>query len=154
VAAARRLERSIDDICKAEIAKRSPAIHEWVTRLLRIPDVVGLGSDRPLTNLPTSARIRCFEQLSHKADDGGVVDADRAVPRRCRMAPAAGGRDGLIARFVDVVDERQGSPRFARALTQRADLAALLAAYARAVGRGSRSKRRGGDPCPRKSLAA
>ena len=38
-AAARRLERSIDDICKAEIAKGSPAIHEWVARLLRIPDV-------------------------------------------------------------------------------------------------------------------
>jgi len=153
-AAARRLERSIDDICKAEIAKRSPTIHEWVARLLRIPDVVGLGSDRPLANLPTSARIRCFEQLAHKADDGGVVDADRAVPRRCRMAPAAGGRDGLIARFVDVVDERQGSPRSARALSQRADLAALLAAYGRAVGDRSCSKRRGGDPDPRKSLAA
>jgi hypothetical protein len=121
---------------------------------LRIPDVVGLGSGRPLANLPASARIRCFEQLAHKADDGGVVAVDRAVPRRCRMAPAAGGRDGLIARFVDVVDERQGSPRFARALPQRADLAALLAAYARAVGDGSRSKRRGGDPGPRKSLAA
>lgn len=151
-AAARRLERSIDDICKAEIAKRSPTIHEWVARLLRIPVTVGVGTGRPLANLPTSARIRCFEQLSHKVDDGGVVNADRAVPRRCPMAPAAGGRDGLIARFVGIVDERQGSPQFTRALQRRADLAALLSAYARAIG--GRSKPRGGAPGRRKSLAA
>ena len=69
-AAARRLERSIDDICKAEIAKRSPTIHEWVARLLRVPDVVGLGSGRPLANLPASARIRCFERLAQRADEG------------------------------------------------------------------------------------
>ena len=73
---------------------------------------------------------------------------------RCRMAPAAGGRDGLIARFVDVVDGRQGSPRFARAQPQRVDLAALLAAYGGAVGRGSRSERRVGDVGAREGLAA
>jgi len=68
------------------------------------------------------------------------------------MAPAAGGRDGLIARFVNVVDERQGSPRFGWAVPQGADLAVLLSAYARAVG--ERSKCRGGNPGQRKSLAA
>ena len=47
---------------------------------------------------------------------------------------AAGGCDGLIARFVDVVDGRQGSPRFAQAQSAGLDLAALLGAYARAVG--------------------
>ena len=153
-AAARRLERSIDDICKAEIAKGSPAIHEWVARLLRIPDVVGLGSGRPLANLPASARIRCFEQLAHKADDGGVVAADRAVPRRCRMAPAAGGRDGLIARFgmssTSVRDRRGSRGRCRSVPTLRLCWRPMLAPLAD----GSRSKRRGGDPGPRKSLAA
>src|SRR5208283_2269369 len=109
---------------------------------------------RPLGNLPASARIRCFERLAQRADDGLIAAAGETVAWRRRMAPTERGRDGSIARFVDVVDERQGSPRFARALPQRADLAALLAAYARAVGDGSRSKRRGGDPGPRKSLAA
>ncbi len=70
------------------------------------------------------------------------------------MAPTAGGRDGMIARFVDVVDGRQGSPRFARAQPAGADFAALLAAYARAVGRGSRAKRLGADVGGRESLAA
>ena len=66
-------------------------------------------------------------------------------------ASVAVARDRLPELFVD---GRQGSPRFARAQPAGVDLAALLAAYARAVGGGSRSKRRGGDPGPRKSLAA
>ena len=121
-AAARRLERSIDDICKAEIAKGSPTIHEWVPRLLRVPVMVGVGSGRPLTNLPASARIRCFERLAQRADDGLIAGAGETVGGRRRMAPTAGGRDGLIARFVDVFDGRQGSPRFARAQPAGADV--------------------------------
>jgi len=142
LAAARRLERSIDDICKAEIAKSSSAIHEWVARLLRVP-VAGFG--RPLANLSASARIRCFERLAQRADDGPVGAEGAAVVRRHRPTLAAGGRDGLIGRFADFIDARQGSPRSARARPPGVDLAALLAAYARAVGRGSRSKRRGAD---------
>lgn len=57
-AAARRLERSIDDICKAELVKNSSAIHEWVARLRHVPVVAGLGAGRTLANLPTSSRIR------------------------------------------------------------------------------------------------
>lgn len=144
-AAARRLERSIDDICKAEIAKGSLGIREWVARLLRLSVVAGVDSSRPLTNLPTSARILCFEQLAQRADDRLIAAADDAVARRRRPTLAAGGRDGLIARFVDFIDERQGSPRSARAQPPGVDLAALLAAYTRAVGRGSHSKLRGGD---------
>lgn len=144
-ARARRLERSIDDICKAEIAKRSSAIHEWVARLLRVSVVAGVGSGRPLANLSTSVRIRCFERLAQRADDGLIAAADDAVARRRRPTLAAGGRDGLIARFVDFIDQHQRLPRSARAQPPGVDLAALLAAYARAVGRGSRSKLRGGD---------
>ncbi|UGX89677.1 TniQ family protein (plasmid) [Bradyrhizobium barranii subsp. barranii] len=141
-AAARRLERSIDDICKAEIAKSSSAIHEWVARLLRVPVVAGVGSGRPLANLSASTRIRCFELLAQRADDG-LIAAAFARPRQPTLA--AGGRDGLIARFVDFIDARQRAPRSARAQPPGVDLAALLAAYARAVGRRSRSKLRGGD---------
>jgi len=153
-ATARRLERSIDDICKAEIAKSSSAIHEWVARLLRMPVVAGVGSGRPLANLSASARIRCFERLAQGADDGLVAAGGAAVARRRRPTLAAGGRDGLIARFADFIDARQGSPRSARARPPGVDLAALLAAYARAVGRRSRSKRRGADVGGRESLAA
>nr|WP_244646382.1 TniQ family protein [Bradyrhizobium campsiandrae] len=144
-AAARRLERSIDDICKAEIAKSSSTIHEWVARLLRAPDVAGVGSGRPLANLPASMRIRCFELLAQRAENGLIAAGDAAVGRHRRVTLAAGGRDGLIARFVDFIDERKGARRFARARPPGLDLATLLAAYARAVGDGSRSKhRRGG----------
>lgn len=143
-AAARRLERSIDDICKAEIAKSSSTIHEWVARLLRAPDVAGVGSVRPLANLPVSSRIRCFELLAQRADNALIAAGDAAVGRRRRATLAAGGRDGLITRFADFIDERQRAPRFARAQPPGLDLAALLAAYARAVGDGARSKHRGG----------
>lgn len=140
-AAARRLERSIDEICKAEIAKSSPAIRGWVACLLRVPVVAGVGSGRPLTNLSASARIRCFERLARGAGDGPVT----AVARCRRPTLAAGGRDGLIGRFVEFVDQHQGSPRSARAQAPGVDLAALLAAYVRAVGDGARLKRRGAD---------
>ena len=148
-AAARRLERSIDDICKAEIAKRSPTIHEWVARLLRVPVVAGVGSGRPLANLSASARIRCFERLAQRADEVPVA----ASNRRHRPTLAAGGSDGLIRRFVDFVDQHQGWPQSARAQPPGVDLAALLKAYVRAVGDRSRSKRRGADASARDGLA-
>ena len=154
VAAARRLDRSIDDVCKAEIAKGSPTIHEWVARLLRVPVTVGLGSGRPLANLPASARIRCFERLAQRAENGLIAAARESFARRRQIAATPGGRDSLIARFVDVFDGRKESPRFARAQPADLDLAALLAAYARAVGDGSRSKRRIADAGQRNSLAA
>ncbi|MEY9643994.1 hypothetical protein ABIF07_000272 [Bradyrhizobium elkanii] len=59
----------------------------------------------------------------------------------------------MITRFADFLDVHQSSPRFARAPSPGADLAALLAAYARVVGDGSRSKRRGGGAGLHKSLA-
>jgi hypothetical protein len=80
--------------------------------------------------------------------------ADDAVARRRRLTLTAGGCDGLIARFVDFLDERQESPRFARALPHGADLATLLAAYARAAGDRFSSQLRGGVAGPRKSLAS
>jgi hypothetical protein len=60
-AAARRLERPIDDICRVEVAKGSPTIGGLVSRLLRAPVAADLTSEKTLTNLSTSARIRCFE---------------------------------------------------------------------------------------------
>jgi hypothetical protein len=65
----------------------------------------------------------------------------------------AGGRTGLIARFVDFIDARQGLLRPARPQSPGVDLAALLAAYYRAVGDGSRSKPRGADAGAREGRA-
>ncbi len=128
-AAARRLERSIDDFGKAQIAKKSAAIHAWVARLTRLPVLAGFESGRPLAELPTSARIRRFERLAQGADEG--VAAGRA--RRRRSARTAGGRDGLVGRFVEFVDARQQSQPAAPTLDL--DLAGLVTAYAHAAHR-------------------
>ena len=138
-AAARRLERSINDICKAQLAKSSSTIHEWVARLRRIPLVAGLGTGRTLAHLPTSSRIRCFQLLAQRANGRLIVAENAAVVWRRQIAPIAGDHDGLIARFVDFIDERQGSLRFARAQPPDVDLSALLAAYARTIDRRSRA---------------
>jgi hypothetical protein len=143
-ATAPRLEQSIDDICKAEIAdyRMGRALDAHCRRCRRrlrstARQPVGVGA-HPLLR---AARAR-----------GG-----RWACRRCRPTPstlAAGGRDGLIGRFVDFVDGRQGSPRSAEAQPPSVDLTTLLAAYGRGVGRGSGSKRRGAGVVPGKSLAA
>lgn len=135
-AGARRLERSVDDFCQAEIARRPLATSGWVARLTRIPHIVGIEPGRSLVNLSASARIRCFERLARMTDDGSVAARERPfLPTR-----TAGGRDGLIGCFVECVEARQGS---ARARAPDVDLAALLAAYGRVVSRGSRGKPRG-----------
>jgi hypothetical protein len=134
-AAARRLERSVDDFCQAEIARKPLAASGWVARLTRIPDIVGIESGRPLVNLSASARIRCFERLARMTDDGSIAARDQAF----RPTRTAGGRDGSIKRFLECVEARQGS---ARAHAPDIDLAALLAAYGRVVSRGSRGKPR------------
>ena len=137
--AARRLERSVDDLSKAEIAKGSPAIQLWVGRLTRIPELAGLEPGRPLAEVPASVRIRCFEQLAQSADEGAAA----ARGRRRGPTQTAGGRDGLMGRFVDFVDARQRLPRAAPALD--VDLTGLLAAYGHAARRASRAERYDGD---------
>jgi hypothetical protein len=133
-AAARRLERSVDDFSKAEIAKGPPAIHVWVGRLTRIPELAGLEPGRPLAELPASARIRCFERLAQSADEGAAA----ARARRRGPTRTAGGRDGLMGRFVDFVDARQRLQRAAPALD--VDLTGLLAAYGHAARRACPAK--------------
>ena len=87
-AAARRLDRSLDDLCKAEMARGSPTLHERVARVLRAPVVAGVSAGSCLTNLPASARIRCYEQLVQRADDGWAAadavahDVDLPRPRQ------------------------------------------------------------------------
>ena len=140
-APARRLERSIDDICKVEMAKGSTTIGDLTSRLLRAPIIAGVSSARTLTNLSTSSRIRCFEWLADKPTSWLTADEDDAAARRRRLILAAGGHDGLIARFVDFMDKHQGSPRSVRSPPPGADLTALLEAYSRATDGGIRSKR-------------
>jgi len=128
-AAARRLERSIDDFSKALIAKRSPAIHAWVEGLARLPELAGFESGRSLVELSAPARLRCFERLAQGADERVAV----ASARRRRVERTAGGRNGLVGRFVQFVDVRQ--PSRPTPLTLELDLAGLAAAYAHAARR-------------------
>lgn len=72
-AAARRLERSIDDFIQALIAKRSPAIPAWVERLARLPELAEFESGRSLVELSAAARLRCFERLAQGADEGAAA---------------------------------------------------------------------------------
>ncbi|WP_287331954.1 TniQ family protein [Mesorhizobium sp.] len=140
-APARRLERSIDDICKVEMAK-GLMIGDLTSRLLRTPVVAGVSLGKTLTILSTSSRIRCFEWLADKHVSWLTADEDDAVARRRRLLLAAGGHDRLIAHFADFMDKHQGSPRPMRSSSPSADLGALLEAYSRATdGRGIRTKR-------------
>jgi hypothetical protein len=138
-ATARRLERSIDDFSKALIAKRSPEIHAWVERLARLPELARFESGRSLVELSASARLRCFERLAQGADERVAV----ARARRRRTERTAGGRDGLVGRFVQFVDARQPSRPAAKTLDF--DLSGLVAAYAHAARRAFPVKPYGDD---------
>lgn len=119
--AARRLERSIDDVWKVKAPDASSWIEALVVRLLHLPVVAGGGSGRLLTNLSASARIRCFERLAQRAGEES------------------------IARFVDFRGEGWGPPSNVPAHPRGADLMDLVAAYVRVTAGGSRSKVRCGD---------
>lgn len=119
-AAARRLERSIDDTWKVETPEASSRIEALVACLLRAPVVAG-GSVRLLTNLSAAVRIRCFERLAQRAGDGP------------------------IARFVDFGGEGRRPSPSAQAHPRGADLMDLVAAYARVTAAGSHLKVRCGD---------
>ncbi|WP_287331914.1 TniQ family protein [Mesorhizobium sp.] len=140
-AAARRLERSIDDICKVEMAKGSMMIGDLTSRLLGAPVVAGVSLGKTLTNLSTSSRIRCFEWLADKPVSWLMTDEDDAVARRRRLVLAAGGHDRLIPHFSDFMDKHQGSPMSVRSPPTGADLAALLEAYSRATDDAIKTKR-------------
>lgn len=120
--AARRLERSIDDVWKMKASEASSRIEALVARLLYLPVAAGGGSGRLLTNLPATARIRCFERLARRAGEEPVV------------------------RIVDFSGGGQGSPSNAPAHPRGADLMDLVAAYARVAAGGSRPKEDQGDP--------
>lgn len=77
--AARRLERAIDDSCRVEAVKGSPATSDLVLRLLRAPKAIDAGSAKSLTSLSTPARIRCFELLASGPLDWLVAGKDAVV---------------------------------------------------------------------------
>ncbi|RWA98216.1 MAG: hypothetical protein EOQ33_28435 [Mesorhizobium sp.] len=133
-AAARLLERCIDDICKVEMAKGSTMIGSLVSRLLRAPVVAGVGSGKTLTNLSAAARIRCFEQLAAKPYDWLVAGNDTAAAHWRRLILDAGGHDGLVARLADFMEKDRTSATPERFRLPDADLPALLEAYLRVIG--------------------
>ena len=133
-AAARLLEKCVDDICTVEMAKGSIMMGGLVSRLLRAPVLAGVASGKTLTNLSASARILCFEHLAAKPNDWLVADEDSAATHWRRLVLDAGGHDGLIGRLADLMDKHQRSPRSVRLPRPGADLPALLSAYARVIG--------------------
>ncbi len=138
--AARRLERAIDDICRVEAVKGSPATSDLVPRLLRAPKAIDAGSAKSLTSLSTSARIRCFELLAAGPLDWLVAGKDAVVAHRRRSILAAGGHDGLIAGLADFLEKQQKRPRSDRPTQPSAGLADLLTAYLRVAGERTVSK--------------
>nr|WP_287140918.1 TniQ family protein [Mesorhizobium sp.] len=132
-AAARLLERCIDDICKVEMAKGSTMIGSLVSRLLRAPVVAGVGSGKTLTNLSAAARIRCFEQLAAKPYDWLVAGNDTAAAHWRHLILDAGGHDGLVARLADFMEKDRRSATPERFRLPDADLPALLEAYLRVM---------------------
>lgn len=131
-AAARRPECAITDICRLESAKGSAVVGDAISRVLRAPGAaVSIRSARTLTNLSTAARIRCFEALAAMPPEWLVEDMDGAGAYRRWMIVAAGGHQALIARFVDFLEEHQGSPRRKRLPPANASRSTLFDAYER-----------------------
>lgn len=127
-APARRLERSIQDIFRVELAIGSTSISDLISRLLRAPVAADLTKAKSLTSLPASIRIRCFEQLASGPRDWLITDRDVGAAYRRRMILKAGGHQELIARCADFL-ERDGSPQPKRSPPAGVDLSSLLEAY-------------------------
>ncbi|AOO85098.1 TniQ family protein [Bosea vaviloviae] len=142
-AAARRLERSIEDICRVELAKRPASVGDLISRLLGAPVAADLTSAKSLTNLSASMRIRCFERLASDPHDWLITDKDVGAAYWRRMILAAGGHQELIARFADALEKQQGSPRPKRSPPEGADLSSLLEAYWRMHAEGPRRGKNG-----------
>lgn len=129
-AAARRLDRCIDDICRLEAMTGSLSTSTLVRRLLSVPRISGNRPTASLTTLSTSARIRCFEQLAERPSDWLIADDDVVAVHWRRSILLAGGHGPLITLVAGALERR----RQRHATTSRppaAELSALLGAYAR-----------------------
>lgn len=127
-APARRLERSIQDIFRVELAIRSTAITDLISHLLRAPVAAGLAKAKSLTSLPASTRIRCFEHLASVPRDWLTSGKDVGAAYRRRMILNAGSHQALIARCADFL-ERDGAPQPKRSPPEGITLSSLLEAY-------------------------
>jgi len=132
------LERCVNDIYRLEATKGFPAKSSLIRRLLTLPPVVDRDSARTLTNLPSAARIRCFDRLAEGPDDWLAADdnAETALWRR-RILTAGGLHETLcparhwMARHVPVETEILPISVDVSGIT----LSALLHAYARVKAR-------------------
>jgi hypothetical protein len=105
-AAARRLDRCIDDICKLEAIAGSLINSNLIPHLLSVPTVAGTYSPTPLTGLSTSARVRCFERLVGRRLDWLVVDDNVMAAHWRRSILSVGGHRPLIALLTDALERR------------------------------------------------
>ncbi len=137
-AAARRLERAIQDICRVELAKRSASVGDLISRLLRAPVAAGFTGGKSLASLSASVRIRCFERLASEPHDWLVTDKDVGTANRRRMILAAGGHLALITRCANFLES---SPQPKPSPPEGGDISSLLEAYWRIHAEGSRRGR-------------
>ena len=141
-AAARRLERAIQDICRVELAKGSASVGDLISRLLRAPVAAGITKGKSLASLSASLRIRCFERLASNPHDWLITDRDVGAASWRRMILAAGGHQELIARCANFL-EKQSSPQPKPSPPEGVDLSSLLEAYWRMHAEGSRRGKTG-----------
>lgn len=109
-AAARRLDRCIDDICQLEAVNRTISGSNLVRRLQGVPAVAGVHSTSILIGLSTSARVRCFERLVERPSDWLTVDDDVVVTHGRRLILSAGGHGPLIALLANTLERQRQSP--------------------------------------------
>ena len=127
-AAARRLDRCIDDICRLEAITGSLSSNTLVRRLRGMPSVAGIYATSSLTSLSTKVRIRCVERLAMRSSDWLAVDDDVVVTHWRRLILSAGGHLPLITLLADALKRRR-QQHFITRPPPAADLSALLGAY-------------------------
>ncbi len=138
-AAARRLDRCIDDICRLEAITGSINKSNLVPHLLSMPTFAGINSPTPLSGLSTSARVRCFERLVGRPLDWLLVDDNLEAAHWRRLILSVGGHGPLVGLLTNALERR-------RLRTKRRAMAAklsdVLAAYVRIMEGPRRSRPR------------
>nr|WP_282449598.1 TniQ family protein [Roseibium sp. CAU 1639] len=129
-AAARRIERCIDDICRLEaVTGRLTGKLGGSPLLQRLPAIAGLAPTSTLSGLSASARRRCFEQLARTPCTWLTAGDDGVAVHWRRLILAAGGTSALMGQFVEALERDRHLQASPPRRAPKVDLPALLAAY-------------------------
>ncbi|MFF2323960.1 TniQ family protein [Agrobacterium sp. NPDC058088] len=122
--AARHLERAIEETLTVEKTNDRGTIGKLVQRVLQVPLLAGTTGAKTLTNLSTSARIRCFEQLSIQPRHWTQNDIKAAIADWRKMKLAGDGNQNIVPFPVNCLQrlECQKSPRSVLVDSDRVEL--------------------------------